>query len=102
MGEVSLSLGRGRGRLLVEQMRQPGAIATEPLDVEQIGAMQPYQKERRRAVLARLLGVVLKGRKAPIYRRFGLLNLSLRSSVVWLLRNAWGTFKRIPFRGAIY
>jgi coenzyme F420 hydrogenase subunit beta len=91
-----------QGRLLVAQMRQLGAIATEPLDVEQIGGMQPYQNERRRAVLARVLGVVLKGRKAPIYRRFGLLNLSLRSSIVWLLRNAWGTFKRIPFRGTIY
>ncbi|HTO28111.1 MAG TPA: Coenzyme F420 hydrogenase/dehydrogenase, beta subunit C-terminal domain, partial [Devosia sp.] len=91
-----------QGRILVEQMRQRGAITTEQLDVEQIGAMQPYQKERRRAVLARVFGVMLKGRRAPMYRGFGLIRVSLRSSLVWLLRNAWGTFKRIPFRGPIY
>jgi coenzyme F420 hydrogenase subunit beta len=99
----SLIVARTRqGHALLSQMRQSGVIATDQLDVEQIGEMQPYQMERRRAVLARVLGVVLKGRRAPSYKGFGLLKLSLHSKLLWLLRNTWGTFKRTPFKGPIH
>jgi coenzyme F420 hydrogenase subunit beta len=90
------------GRQLVALMRSQDKLVSEALDADKIGEMQPYQKERRRAVLARLLGVALKGRKPSRYWNFGLLSLTVRSSPLWLLRNVWGTFKRTPFKGPMY
>jgi len=91
-----------RGRQLVEEIVRAGKIEVADQDVSAIRMMQPYQHDRRRGVLARLLALRLKGRPAPHYRGLRLWASLLRTSPVWLLRNFGGTFRRVPIKGRIW
>jgi len=64
--------------------------------------MQPYQYDRRRGVLARLLALVLKGRLTPRYRGLHLWGLLARTSPIWMLRNFGGTFRRVSRKARIW
>ena len=85
------------GERLLREMEAGGAIVTVPIGVDDLNRMQPHQVERKTAVLARILGLGLRGQPIPEYR-------GLR-----LLRNAWsgrgqffgtlaGTFRRVGSR----
>lgn len=82
------------GQQLLDRAMAARRILTEPLDVEQIALMQPYQVTRKRNVLARAMGVWLARRQVPRYGRLRLILLALRTSPVEQLRNLSGTFKR--------
>jgi spermidine/putrescine transport system permease protein len=82
------------GNRLLRQMEAGGAIATQPLSIEDLNRIQPHQVERKTEVLARLTGLALRRQPIPHYR-------GLR-----LLRNAWtgrdrylkgvlGTYRRV-------
>lgn len=73
----------------------------EDLDVSTIRDMQPYQYDRKHAVLARLGALWLKGRMTPRFRGLSLAALTIRRSPLWLLRNLLGTYRRIPRRGPL-
>ena len=83
------------GERLLELAEQAGALATEPLAVEEIEAMQPYQANRKRNSLARSSALWAKRGNGPRFSGLKLPALSLRTSPVELARNFWGTFKRI-------
>lgn len=72
------------------------AIVLEPLEPKEIELMQPYQRDRKRAVLARLFAMRLRGALQPVYRNLRLRELTLRCSPIWLARNMLGTFRRLP------
>jgi len=90
------------GRRLLDEAKASGRIELSPLDAGEIRLMQPYQYDRRRGVLARLLALKLKGRPVPRYRGLGLWRLLPRTSPIWLLRNFLGTFRRVGIRGKIW
>lgn len=90
------------GQQVLDAMLSSKALEVTPLDIGEVARMQPYQIDRKRAVLARLLGVMLKGRRIARYRNFGLLKLTVGSSPAWLLRNAIGTFRRTPRNGDLH
>lgn len=95
----SLILTRtAKGLALLQEMKRSGDLVTEELDVGEIRLMQPYQFDRRHAVLVRLAAMLLRGRKVPVFRGLHLFSCMLRSSPIWLARNFLGTFKRISFR----
>jgi coenzyme F420 hydrogenase subunit beta len=86
------------GDQLLREMEAAGAIALLPLSIAELNRIQPHQVERKREVLARLLGLAL--RRQPLPRFAGLR----------LLRNSWrgrtrfmaaviGTYRRVR-RGA--
>ncbi|WP_068092264.1 Coenzyme F420 hydrogenase/dehydrogenase, beta subunit C-terminal domain [Novosphingobium rosa] len=83
-----------KGRQLYERAMAEGWIAAEPLAIEEIAKMQPYQVSRKSNVLARTAALLLLGRRRPRYRRLALWQLAARAGVMGQLRNAWGTFKR--------
>jgi len=83
-------------------MSDAGAVVREDLDIDEIRRMQPYQFDRKRAVLVRVAALVLRGRLHPKFRRLDLIKLSLLSSPVWLLRNFWGTYRRMSIREKIF
>jgi coenzyme F420 hydrogenase subunit beta len=80
-------------RLLVE-IEAAGGIATSPLDIDEIAAMQPYQVQRKSNVVARLAALKARRRPAPRYRRLALLRLVLRTAPMEQVRNFVGTFRR--------
>jgi coenzyme F420 hydrogenase subunit beta len=86
----------GRGQALLAELAQKALIELEPLHVSEIELMQPYQRDRKRAVLARLGALAVGRRKLPNYRNLRLSALAWSSNPLWLLKNALGTFRRLP------
>jgi coenzyme F420 hydrogenase subunit beta len=82
------------GESLVTEACVDGAIATEDLDVDEIERMQPYQVNRKKMVLGRLIATWLSKRHAPKYYNMGIFRASLAAKPVEWLRNAAGTYKR--------
>lgn len=85
-----------RGRAVLAELAQKALVELESLDVGEIELMQPYQRDRKRVVLARLGALVVGRRKLPNYRKLRLSALAWRSNPYWLLKNALGTFRRLP------
>jgi len=83
-----------RGREAVLSAAAAGVIALRPLAMSQLHAAQPLQTNRRRQLLARLLGSWLAGRRPPRYICFRLVRLALISPVAFA-RVARGTYRRV-------
>lgn len=91
----SLILARTEaGRALLADASQRQAIAYEPLPVERIADMQPFQLSRKRLAAARTLATLLARGRSVYYRRMGLLQASRQEKLNTILRNAWGTYRR--------
>lgn len=91
----SLILARtDAGRALLAEASQRQAIAREPLAVEHIAGMQPFQLSRKRLAAARALATLLARGRSVYYRRMGLLQASRQEKLITILRNAWGTYRR--------
>ena len=84
------------GRKLLDAMLAADRIALDPLDIDEIAKMQPYQVDRKRAVVARCFAMLLLGRKLPRYTGLELLRNIRESSPVYLARNMLGTLRRLP------
>jgi len=82
------------GQALLEAICSAAVVKTSALDVGEIAKMQPYQVERKRMVLGRIVAAKLALGSAPRYRRMKLLSTAVQASPMGFLRSAWGTFKR--------
>ena len=60
-----------------------------------IAQMQPYQKQRKQNLLARLLALKLVGRSTPNYNINALIKASLKENPLRLIKNFLGMLKRI-------
>lgn len=83
---------RGRDTLL--RAVEAGVLALEPINITSLAAVQPFQVQRRRTLLPRLLGSVLAGRFVPKYTGFSLTKLALKRPRIFI-RVARGTFRRV-------
>ena len=83
-----------RGEALVLEAASAGAITMADLETAEIDRMQPYQMNRKKQVLARLMGTRLRQGWAPTYKNLGLLRAARRARPSDLIRSAIGTFKR--------
>ncbi|WP_417462999.1 Coenzyme F420 hydrogenase/dehydrogenase, beta subunit C-terminal domain [Kordiimonas sp.] len=82
------------GRIL-EGAVAAGQIETTPFNVAQLAAIQPGQRERRRALLARLLALRLTGRPVPRYRGLNLWSAARQNSYLRNLKNFFGMLRRV-------
>jgi coenzyme F420 hydrogenase subunit beta len=82
------------GRAAVARARDRGALIVGRCDVEEIERMQPYQADRKRVALARILGVGLLVRRRPRFRGLGLLRAAATARFADLLWNVAGTVRR--------
>lgn len=73
-------------------------IQTEAFNLADLVAIQPGQRERRRALLARLLALRLAGRPVPRYAGLQILRASRQNSLRKNLRNFAGMLRRSIFR----
>lgn len=91
----SLVIARNkRGQVLLHAASAANVVSFEPLDVDEIVQMQPYQAERKRLVLARIAGFALAGFIPPRYRRLRLLRAASRAGFFLLLKTVVGAFVR--------
>lgn len=92
---VSLIVSRTAiGQNILADAVAADAIETGPFDISNLGAMQPGQYGRRRAVLARILGLRLLARPVPNYRGLHLGAAARRNSVRDNLKNFLGMLRR--------
>lgn len=66
-----------RGLDTIRAAQAAGILHLEPIDLDQLAAVQPLQVQRRLTLAGRLLGVLLSGRRTPSYRGFGLLRFAV-------------------------
>lgn len=71
-----------------------GRIESKPFDIPKLTAIQPGQRERRRALLARLAALVLCLKPIPRYRGALILQAARQNPLKRNLRNFLGTLRR--------
>lgn len=92
---VSLIVARtSLGARLVEGALAAGAIETRPFDVAHLAAIQPGQRERRRALAARLAALWLAGKPQPQYKGLQILAAARQNTLRRNLRNFLGMLRR--------
>lgn len=92
---VSLIVARTRqGLEILNVARAAGYVETQPFDISKLAAMQPGQRERRRALLARLLALRLMGRPIPRYEGLQIASAARQNPLYRNLRNFLGTLRR--------
>lgn len=92
---VSLIVARTPlGAAVLDRARAGGSVATTPFDVATLPAIQPGQRERRRALLARLLALRLVGRPVPDYRGLQLVAAARQNPLGRNLKNFAGMLRR--------
>jgi coenzyme F420 hydrogenase subunit beta len=98
---MSLIVARTKlGVDLLAAARAAGYLETQPFDVDDIAAIQPGQRERRRALLARLIALRLIGRPIPIYKGLQIYAAARQNPMRRNLRNFLGTLRR-AFRSKV-
>ena len=92
---VSLIVARtALGAGVVEAARSAGRIETRPFDTDHLAAIQPGQRERRRALFARLLALRLVGRPIPRYQGLQIATAARQNPMRRNIRNFLGTLRR--------
>ncbi len=84
-----------KGEALARAAMAAGALIAEPLAPEDIAAMQPGQRFRKRMLLSRLAAMALLGRPRPRYRGFHLIAAARQAGLVANLRGFLGTCRRL-------
>lgn len=93
------------GRSLIVARTQQGAeliaaavkdqtLAMQPLAVDEIALMQPYQLNRKRLAAARAVATRLALGRTTQFKRLMLGKIAFDAGLLTTLRNAWGTYKR--------
>lgn len=83
------------GRALMAEAVAAGALETAPFDPAGLAAIQPGQRRRRRALLARLSGLWLTGRPIPRYRGLRLREAARQNGLRDNAKNALGMVRRV-------
>lgn len=93
---VSLIVARtDLGAAIIAGARAAGALETAPFDIATLAAIQPGQRERRRALMARLAALWLTGRPIPRYRGLHILAAARQNPVLRNLKNFLGMLRRV-------
>lgn len=82
------------GADLIQAAETAGKIETAPFDVAKLVNIQPGQRERRRALLARLAALRLVGRPTPRYHGLKLFEAARQNPLKRNLKNFLGMLRR--------
>lgn len=92
---TSLIVARtAHGADLLAGAERAGAIETAPFDTSTLAAIQPGQRERRRALLARLAARRLAGLPIPRYTGLRLIAAARQNPVARNMKNFLGMMRR--------
>lgn len=97
---VSLIVARtDLGARIIEAARVAGRLEVAPFAAEALAAIQPGQRERRRALWARLAALRLLGRPVPEYHGLQIGAAARQNPLTRNLRNFLGTLRRALRQG---
>ncbi|WP_253949345.1 Coenzyme F420 hydrogenase/dehydrogenase, beta subunit C-terminal domain [Mangrovicoccus sp. HB161399] len=82
------------GGALLERLRAAGKVETAPFDMSRLRAIQPGQRNRRHALLARLWGLRAIGRPVPDYRGLQIGAAARQGGSAVFARNFLGMVRR--------
>lgn len=92
---VSLIMARtDLGARLIAEARTAGRIKTQAFDISDLTSIQIGQRDRRRALLARLMGRRITGKPIPKYKGLQVLAASRQNTIKGNLKNFLGTLHR--------
>lgn len=92
---ISLMVARTPlGQKLIQEAKATGVIDTQPYDVAGLAQIQPGQRERRRALLARLTALRLVGKPIPRYRGLRQWEAARQNPLSRNLKNFLGMLRR--------
>lgn len=92
----SLILTRtAKGEALLNAAQTAGKLITEPLELKEVDAMQPFQLRRKALVRSRLLAMATLGRKRPAYSGFRLDRVSRLMGAKMNIKSYLGTLRRL-------
>lgn len=92
---VSLIVARTvKGQSLMDNCEAHGCLATTQFDVVKLVSIQPGQTGRRRALLARLTGLMALGRPIPRYQGLHIPSAARQNRLTNSLRNFLGILRR--------
>lgn len=86
------------GQQLLKQAELAGYLNTAEFDLKNLAAIQPSQKNRRRAVIPRLLALILARRPFPQYKGFYLLKNAWNAGPWLFIRNFGGMLRRLVLK----
>lgn len=93
-GYSALIARTARGLDVIARAQEAGVIVAEPITIDEVAAIQPFQRNRREQLAGRLVGARAAGQSVPRYRGFGLIRLSLRRPRT-TVRTLRGSFRRV-------
>ena len=82
-----------RGFDVITRAIAEGLLIATPIHINDLAAVQPYQRQRRQTLLGRLIGTVAAGGVIPRYSGFALGRLAA-SSLRDVIRVARGIYRR--------
>jgi len=92
---ISLIIARtDLGARLLADAQVAGHLKTTPFDIDTLADIQPGQRERRRALFARLLARKLAGKPIPRYEGLNIIAAARQNTVRRNLKNFLGTLRR--------
>ena len=92
---VSLVLARTEiGTDVLKEAENAGRIELAPFDLAELASIQPGQLGRRRALCARLAGLLLLGRPIPRYRGLHIFAAARQNGAASTIRNFLGMLRR--------
>ncbi|MEO0860885.1 MAG: Coenzyme F420 hydrogenase/dehydrogenase, beta subunit C-terminal domain [Pseudomonadota bacterium] len=92
---ISLVLARTHtGRTIAERAHRAGHLSLDPYDMAQLARIQPGQRERRRALWARLAALKVLRRPVPDYQGLHVASLRAQNPKRRNLKNFLGTLRR--------
>lgn len=96
---ISLIVARTElGDKLVNQAAKAGRIKITPFDVDDLASIQPGQRERRRALFARLSALRVAGKPVPKYVGLQIIAAARQNSLPRHVKNFLGTIRRALMR----
>jgi coenzyme F420 hydrogenase subunit beta len=92
---ISLIVARSDlGQRLLADAQDAGHLKTDAFDVEALTAIQPGQRERRRALFSRLMARKLAGKPTPRYEGLQIRAAARQNPLARNLKNFLGTLRR--------
>ncbi|MEY4979188.1 MAG: hypothetical protein RLZZ352_1458 [Pseudomonadota bacterium] len=82
------------GQQLVDALQSQKRLDADSIAVAEVSLIQPYQKNRKQALLSRMIGFRMGGQKVSKYSNFDLLRASAGLSLRSHLKNAVGSWLR--------
>ena len=93
---LSLVLSRTQiGESILRQSEEADYVELSPYDISHLADVQPYQRDRRRAILPRLAAMRIAGHAVPQYQGFSLLQNALRAGPIFFMRQFFGMLSRL-------